>query len=230
MKVSISPSGTVAESTGDKSYDSNVAVASEKYQNFAGKMLQVEKSIDGLKLVASDLGGRTTELEVNADEIETSVSAVREDTTKQITKTLQNCEKMVQSALESYVTTDEFGTYKTDVSSSFTQTATDFAMQFKTVTESIAGVDSDLQEKYNERVKYIRFVDGNIVLGANGNPVSLVLKNDRISFMNGSNEVAYVNKDKLYITDGEFLAQLGVGKFAFTPGANGNLSFKKVKA
>jgi hypothetical protein len=181
-------------------------------------------------VVASDLGGRTTKLEVNADEIETSVSAVREDTTKQITKTLQNCEKMVQSALESYVTTDEFGTYKTDVSSSFTQTATDFAMQFKTVTESIAGVDSDLQEKYNERVKYIRFVDGNIVLGANGNPVSLVLKNDRISFMNGSSEVAYVNKDKLYITDGEFLAQLGVGKFAFTPGANGNLSFKKVKA
>ena len=230
MKVSVSPSGTVAESTGDKSYDSNVAVASEKYQNFAGKMLQVEKSIDGLKVVASDLGGRTTELEVNADEIETSVSAVREDTTKQITKTLQDCDKLVQTALESYVTTDELNAYKTTVSTEFTQSSEDFAMNFKTVRESIDAVDKDLQEKYNERISYIRFEDGNIILGVKGNPITLVQRNDRISFMNGATEVAYFAKDKMYVTDGEFLTQLCIGKFAFTPGTSGNLSFKKVKA
>ena len=207
-----------------------MAVASEKYQNFAGKMLQVEKSIDGLKVVASDLGGRTTELEVNADEIETSVSAVREDTTKQITKTLQDCDKLVQTALESYVTTDELNAYKTTVSTEFTQSSEDFAMNFKTVRESIDAVDKDLQEKYNERISYIRFEDGNIILGVKGNPITLVQRNDRISFMNGATEVAYFAKDKMYVTDGEFLTQLCIGKFAFTPGTSGNLSFKKVKA
>jgi hypothetical protein len=48
--------------------------------------------------------------------------------------------------------------------------------------------------------------------------------------MNGANEVAYFAKDKMYVTDGEFLTQLCIGKFAFTPGTSGNLSFKKVKA
>ena len=59
----------------------------------------------------------------------------------------------------------------------------------------------------------------------------LILKNNRISFVrnvSGYPELAYISNDVLYITDGEFLTQLRIGKFGFTPGANGNLSFKKV--
>jgi hypothetical protein len=41
-------------------------------------------------------------------------------------------------------------------------------------------------------------------------------------------ELAYISNDALYITEGEFLNQMRIGKFGFTPGANGNLSFKKV--
>jgi hypothetical protein len=59
----------------------------------------------------------------------------------------------------------------------------------------------------------------------------LILKNNRVSFVknvNGYPELAYITNDILYITDGEFLTQLRIGKFGFTPGANNNLSFKKV--
>lgn len=50
----------------------------------------------------------------------------------------------------------------------------------------------------------------------------------RNSFFEGAVEVAYIGNKKMYITDGEFTNSLQLGKFAFIPRENGNLSFKKV--
>ena len=46
--------------------------------------------------------------------------------------------------------------------------------------------------------------------------------------MQGGIEVAYFSNRKLYVTDGEYINSLKVGKYAFFPSDNGNLSFKKV--
>ena len=51
---------------------------------------------------------------------------------------------------------------------------------------------------------------------------------DRISFLQGNAEVAYIEASKLYIYDGVFLNSLRVGNFAFVPRANGSLDFKKI--
>ena len=82
--------------------------------------------------------------------------------------------------------------------------------------------------KFEEIQKYIRFVDGNIVLGEEGNTLTLRIENDRISFLDSGLEVAYLSNSKLYVTDGEFLNSLQLGNFAFIPRENGNLSFKKL--
>ena len=74
-------------------------------------------------------------------------------------------------------------------------------------------------------------MSGNIILGKSDSDIMLILKNDRMSFVrnvSGYPEIAYISDDVLYITEGEFLTQMRIGKFGFTPGANGNLSFKKV--
>jgi len=84
------------------------------------------------------------------------------------------------------------------------------------------------EEKFTEIQKYIRFEDGNIILGEAGNEMKLQIENDKISFLQGINEVAYWTNNKLYVKDGEFLNSLKLGKFAFTPRINGNLSFRKV--
>jgi hypothetical protein len=127
-----------------------------------------------------------------------------------------------------YVSQDEFGEYQNTVSTSFKQTSESFEMKFDSTFKTIADLDKDLQEKYNERTSYIRFEDGNIILGKSGSNITLVQTNDRISFVQNGREVAYLANDNLYITQGEFMTQLRIGKFGFTPGANGNLSFKKV--
>ena len=54
------------------------------------------------------------------------------------------------------------------------------------------------------------------------------MDNDIVKFMCEGKEVAYFTDSKLYITDGEFVNSIKIGKFAFLPKSNGSLDFKKV--
>ena len=76
--------------------------------------------------------------------------------------------------------------------------------------------------------KYIRFEDGNIILGEAGNELTLRIENDRISFLDDGAEVAYLSNKKLVVLDGWFIHSLRVGAFAALPRGNGNLSIVKV--
>lgn len=206
MKASITPSGTIIESTGSKSYDTNAVVAYEQYKNLPGRMLEIKKSIDGLEIANKDLEGKFGSLELSTSEFKTYVG-------------------------ETFVTEDEFGTYQDSVSSQFSQTSEYFEMKFENTRQDISDVASDLQAEHEERVSYIRFEDGNIVLGRSDSDILLIQKNDRISFVRNvadKPEVAWFADDMLHVTEGQFTVQLGIGKFGFKPGANGNLSFKKV--
>ena len=238
MRVSVSASGTNIESTGDKSYSANAAVSSSRYANITGKVLEVTANADGLGVKNTDLEGRVSRLSQTVQGLETSVlqtmndvNGLREDTATQMTTSIQTAKEMVDTALEEYVTTDEFGTYKSSVSTQFTQTADEFKMQFDSAKNDITKVNGDLQQKYEERTKYIRFVDGEIVLGSANSDIMLIIKNDRISFVrnvSGLPEVAWFADDVLNVTEGQFTTQLNIGKFGFRPGSSGNLSFKKV--
>lgn len=206
MKVEITSGGTRLTSTGDKSYESNAAVASEKYSNLAGKILSISKSVEGLVIENKDLAGKVGSLELTTEQFKTYVS-------------------------NNFVTESELDSYRTEVSTQFRQTATDFEMRFDSTRGAIEDVSQELQDKYQEQSSYIQFIDGNIILGRSESEIVLILKNDRVSFVrnvSGNPEIAYISDDVLYITEGEFLTQLRIGKFGFTPGANGNLSFKKV--
>ena len=238
MRVSVASGGTSIESTGDKSYGTNTAVSSQKYANMTGKVMEVTLDAEGLEARNADLEGRVTQIGMTVQGLETSVlnamtavNGLREDTATQMTSTVQTAKEMVDTALEEYVTTDEFSTYKSSVSTQFTQTSDEFKMQFESTKTDVAKVNNDLQQKYEERTKYIRFVDGDIVLGSSGSEIMLIIKNDRISFVrnvSGLPEVAWFADDVLNVTEGQFTTQLNIGKFGFRPGASGNLSFKKV--
>ena len=203
MKVAITANGTSVTSTGDKSYGSNAAVASEKYENLTGKILKISKSVDGLFIANEDLQGRMGSLELTTEEFRTFVQ-------------------------DSYVSEDEFGEYKNITSTQLQQTAENFEMTFTKTSQDLENLTNDLREEVETRSSYIRFEDGNIILGRSDSDITLVQSNSKLSFMQNGTEVAYVSNNMLYITQGEFLTQLRIGKFGFTPGVNGNLSFKKV--
>jgi len=85
----------------------------------------------------------------------------------------------------------------------------------------------DTKNNVEEIQRYIKFVNGNILLGRSDSELNLKIANDRISFLSGTTEVAYISNQRLYITDAVFLKSIQIGDFAFVPRTNGNLSFVK---
>lgn len=114
-----------------------------------------------------------------------------------------------------------------EISTKLEQTKNSFNFEF---TNFKADIDSSIKQNnvsFNEIHKYIRFIDGNIYLGAEDNPIQLIEKNDRISFVQTGSEVAYFSNNKMYVNDGQFNNTLRIGNFEFSPRPNGSLDFKK---
>ena len=129
---------------------------------------------------------------------------------------------------EGYYSKDETNNMVSSVSTELHQTANSIDIRFNEISKDINGVESGADARFEEISKYIRFVDGNIILGEASNNLTLKIENDKITFFEGVNEVAYFSNRKLYVTDGEYINSLKLGKFTFIPRENGNLSFKKV--
>ena len=126
---------------------------------------------------------------------------------------------------QQYVTNDKL---TSEISTTFTQLSNSFEFQFNELQTYVDAAQESNRQEFTEIKKYIRFENGNIILGESGNELTLQIQNDRISFLESGSEVAYFSNRKLYVTDGQFLNSLQLGNFAFIPRNNGNLSFKKI--
>lgn len=157
------------------------------------------------------------------------VFALSQRVTQQSTSIIQDAQQIIFAALEDYVKTQDYDTFRETVQTSMSVMAGQIEFNFRTTTDRINNVDGEMQRFFNEQSKYIRFINGDIVLGEEGNEISLTIENDRISFRQDNLEVAYFADHKLYIQDAEFIRSIIVGNFAFQPAQNGSLSFRKVR-
>lgn len=114
------------------------------------------------------------------------------------------------------------------VSTSMQQLADSFEFLFTEMQTKVDENDAERREQIKTIERYIRFEDGNILLGDSGNQLTLRIENDRISFIEAGAEVAYFSDRHLVVLDGHFLNSLRVGSFAWLPRENGNLSLVKV--
>ena len=64
-------------------------------------------------------------------------------------------------------------------------------------------------------------------MGDINSPFKALLTHEKISFLKADAEVAYLSKNKLYITDAYIINSLRIGNFEFVVQENGNLSFRK---
>ena len=126
---------------------------------------------------------------------------------------------------ESYVDNDQL---QSELSTLYQQLSDVFLFEFTRLENKVDSNDQLSRDEFSEIKKYIRFENGNIILGNSGNELTLKIENNKITFYQGTLEVAYFSNAKMNVTDGEFINSLKIGKFAFIPRDNGNLSFKKV--
>ncbi|MDL2224684.1 phage tail protein [Eubacteriales bacterium OttesenSCG-928-M02] len=176
----------------------------------------------------ANLGQRLTTVEDNYISGQT-ISDVN-DVIKNLWTAISQSESniMLQVAAE-YISQTQYGTDIENLSTRLEQTNSSFEFTFNQMNQTIQNINNELQTQFNEQIKYIRFENGNIILGMLGNDMILQQSNDRISFLQRGVEVAYFSDNKLYITHGEFLNSLTLGNFGFLPRANGNLSFRRMK-
>lgn len=157
------------------------------------------------------------------DQIADTVVEITENYNSSIEQTKENIVQMVEN---NYTLKTETETMISNTNTRFDQTAKDFEMQFNTTQELISTLDGKVDINKQEIQKFIRFVDGQIELGQSNSKFTLTITNERISFKDNGAEVAYISNSTLYITDANITNSLKIGKYAFVPRANGNLSMK----
>lgn len=104
-------------------------------------------------------------------------------TSQQITDLQRNVDSIILSALERYVETGDFESYKEEVSTKLSVLTDQLSIDITRITERIDDVDGDLQSKYSEITKAFRFTSEGLIIGESGNEILLRLDNDVLQFV-----------------------------------------------
>lgn len=104
-------------------------------------------------------------------------------TSQQITDLQRNVDSIILSALERYVETGDFESYKEEVSTKLSVLTDQLSIDITRITERIDDVDGDLQSKYSEITKAFRFTSDGLIIGESGNEILLRLDNDVLQFV-----------------------------------------------
>ena len=126
-----------------------------------------------------------------------------------------------------YATADQVSQMNETLSTLAEQSENNFTWTVTKVNEIIedaAANDSLTREQLNLIHTYMRFGEDGLTIGKAGNPLTFRVINDRLAFYMNDTEVAYLSNNKLYVTQTKILARLQIGKFAYEPQSNGNLS------
>jgi len=168
----------------------------------------------------------TEDIDPVLETIQTDVNSINENA-ENMSNNISNLSNDTKTLLENF--TSALEEYRLTVSTKFEQTETDYTFLFNTLLETINSNKQSADSSFIEINKYIRFEDGNILLGESNSTITLKIQNDRISFFQNGSEVAYFSNNKLYITRLEVTETFYLGNFAFILRSNGNTSFKKVR-
>lgn len=163
--------------------------------------------------------------EVTADYQNGIAKAIQEATLTLSSLIQQTSDSILFQISETYATADGVTNL---IQSEVKQLADSINFTFTELKKQVDTIEGDTQTKFVEIEKYIRFENGDILLGESGNAITLRIENDKIYFLDGGAEVAYFSNKQLYITDAHFLNSLRIGRFSWIPRKNGNLSLVKV--
>lgn len=147
------------------------------------------------------------------------LDSVRRTITEQSTQVLNDAEAITMKALESYVETTAYETFKSTTESELKETSKQISMNFTTVTDQIKDVNGDLQTVSGRLEKHFVFSEEGLVIKAGENSMSLLIDNDIIHFKKGNQEFGWwdgvnFHTGNIYV-DVDEVAQFG--NYGFEP-------------
>jgi len=159
--------------------------------------------------------------------VDTAKDEALDATGEAVAQIALTAEQIRSEVRRDYATADQVSQMNETLSTLAEQSENNFTWTVTKVNEIIedaAANDNLTREQLNLIHTYMRFGEDGLTIGKAGNPLTFRVINDRLAFYMNDTEVAYLSDNKLYVTQAEILARLQIGKFAYEPQSNGNLS------
>ena len=159
--------------------------------------------------------------------VETARDEALDATGEAVAQIALTAEEIRSEVRRDYASADDVAQLSATVSTLAEQTESNFTWAVTKINEVIedAAASQALTEEQLALIRtYMSFGEDGLTIGKSGNPLSFRVVNDRLAFYMNNTEVAYLSNNKLYVTQAEILAKLQIGKFAYEPQSNGNLS------
>ena len=182
---------------------------------------------------------KQTELKANLDGFKTTVSSTyativdTDDAIRNAENALNNniastTDKVKNDTLteadNKYANKSDYEEFKKVTSSSIEQTNNAVNIKFQNTTSQITNMSGELNEFKSSVTTNINFTENGIDIGKSNSQFSVNISNDKMSFKDDGEEVAYVSNKEMLITDANIESSLRLGAFKFIPRTNGNTS------
>lgn len=131
-----------------------------------------------------------------ADNVQTTVTQTRTEV-----ESLKTSTEALATAMREYTKSTAFEEYKKQVSSQLSQTPEAITARFNTIEETVSKQGEASNSKWQELENYIQFSSAGITLGKKNDPLTLVLDNGQICFMQSGQKVAWFTNNQLYISN-----------------------------
>nr|DAK59333.1 MAG TPA: endopeptidase tail [Caudoviricetes sp.] len=149
-----------------------------------------------------------TEFEVQVNQNLDGISSSVTETQTQITTTTENIYDALGQLQESIVTDEALEEVKQLLIS---QWSDELELRFTSVLNIIDQTNGTVEENQRLLEQYIRFEGARIELGRSDSVIKAVLQNDRLSFVESGQEVAYISNRTLFIKDAQITQTLRFG-------------------
>ena len=193
------------------------------------KQSTLEQDLGRFKTTVSDTYYTKTEVDTKDEEIEAN-------TTNAIASSEANINNNIDSAIEkattdtlanveeNYAPKKDYEEFKKSTASSIEQTTKDVTIKFDNVTESVKSVGGELKEFKETVSSNIQFSEDGINISRTDSPFAVNISNEKMSFTDTGQEVAYISNREMRITDAVVENSLTLGNFKFIPRVTGNVS------
>ena len=167
-----------------------------------------------IKVTADSINQNVTKkFESTSDETNDKLTELRQEVNSNVEQT---GEAIKSSVYEKVYLKDDVDTLLSSVNTEVEQTKTSWQVTFDQLANQLNDYSDGSDAAFDEIRKYIRFEDGNILLGNSSSPLILRIRNDRIQFLQNGYEVAYISDQKMYNTTCEIINQLRIADSAWT--------------
>lgn len=193
------------------------------------QMSTVQQDVNGFKVTVSDTYATKSEIEEGFEDIRTELS----DATHSMTTEIKNTStQVILSALESYVQTNDYEAFRQIVETQLSVMSNEITMNFEKTSSSINSVDEDVQGKFTQLYKHIKFTsDTAISIGSGDSSITLEIDNES-GIVFKKNGVQFGWWDGVDFHTGNIVVDVNeraqFGNFAYVPRSDGALMFLKV--